>query len=203
VLRVALTGGIATGKSHVIASFRGRGVPCLDADQLAHATMASGTETTSAIAARFGTGVLAEDGSVDRRKLGPLVFRDAGARRALEAIVHPAVYRAIERELRDLAGAKAERLAIVDVPLLFESGHEGNFDYVVATVCSVEQQRERLAKRGLSDREIDDRLAAQWPAAKKAARADYVISTAGTFEETERAVEATLAALRALADRDW
>ncbi len=90
MLRIGLTGGIATGKSYVLERFRRRGVPCLDADELAHGVMAPGTEATAAIAERFGD-VLAPDGAVDRQKLGPIVFADAAARRDLEAIVHPAV----------------------------------------------------------------------------------------------------------------
>src|SRR2546425_16092 len=95
MLRVALTGGIATGKSYVLEQFRRRGVPCLDSDSLVHGVESAGTEATTAIAARFGPGVLAPDGSVDRKKLGPIVFADAAARKDLEAIVHPAVYRAV------------------------------------------------------------------------------------------------------------
>ena len=100
MLKVALTGGIATGKSHVLEQFRRRGVPCLDADLLAHGVTAAGTEASSAIAARFGQDVLAADGSVDRARLAPIVFADPAARRELEAMVHPAVYRAIRAGLR-------------------------------------------------------------------------------------------------------
>src|SRR6476646_4819075 len=98
--KIGLTGGIATGKSYVLDRFRRHGVPCLDADELAHGVTAAGTEATAAIAARFGAQILAADGSVDRRKLGPIVFADASARRELDAIVHPAVYRAITAGLR-------------------------------------------------------------------------------------------------------
>src|SRR5947208_1288285 len=100
MLKVALTGGIATGKSHILEQFRARGVPCLDADTLAHGVEAAGTEATQAIAARFGPGVLDAAGAVDRKKLAPIVFADPAARRELEAIVHPAVYRAIVAGLR-------------------------------------------------------------------------------------------------------
>jgi dephospho-CoA kinase len=93
MLKIALTGGIATGKSYVLDRFRRLGVPCLDADDLAHGVTAAGTEATAAIAARFGEDVLAADGAVDRKKLGPIVFADASAPRELEAIVHPAVPR--------------------------------------------------------------------------------------------------------------
>jgi dephospho-CoA kinase len=201
MLRVALTGGIATGKSHVLAVCRRRGVPCLDADELAHGVMAAGTEASAAIGAAFGRDVLAADGAVDRRRLGPIVFADAEARRRLEAIVHPAVYRAITAGLRAFELTGIAPLAVVDVPLLFESGHEREFDAVVATLCTPERQYERLRARGLSDDDIANRLEAQWPAARKAARADFVISTDGTYEETDAAVDGALAALRERAGR--
>src|SRR5438552_13408369 len=116
MLRVALTGGIATGKSHVLDQMRRRGVPCLDSDTLVHGVEAAGTEATAAIAARFGDDVLAADGSVDRAKLGPMVFADSAARRELEAIVHPAVYRAITAGLRAFELLGSHSVAVVDVP---------------------------------------------------------------------------------------
>ena len=152
MLKVALTGGIATGKSYVLEQFRRRGVPCLDADSLAHGVTAAGTEATAAIAARFGADVLAADGSVDRAKLGPIVFADAAARLDLEALVHPAVYRAITAGLRAFELLDAPPLAVVDVPLLYESGHAGDFDRVIVTACPPEMQLARLleerAERG-------------------------------------------------------
>src|SRR4051794_23222774 len=123
MLRVALTGGIATGKSHVLEQFRRRGVPVLDADHLAHGVMAPGTEATAAIATRFGPGVMASDGAIDRKALGRIVFADAHARRELETIVHPAVYRGIEAGLRAFDVLERAPFAVVDIPLLFESGH--------------------------------------------------------------------------------
>src|SRR3954463_7831171 len=180
MLKIALTGGIATGKSHVLDLFRRRGVPCLDADALAHGVEAAGTEATRAIAARFGPGVLAEDGAVDRAKLGPIVFADAAARRELEAIVHPAVYRAITAGLRAFELTGNPRLAVVDIPLLFETGRPADFDAVIATVCPVAMQVERLVARGMNESDARQRLAAQLPAAEKAARAQYAIDTSGT-----------------------
>ena len=188
MLKIALTGGIATGKSYVLEQFRRRGVPCLDADELAHGVTAAGTEATAAIAARFGTEILAADGAVDRRKLGPIVFADPAARRELEAIVHPAVHRAVAAGIRgfELLG---DSLAIVDVPLLFETGGEKNFDRVVVTACTVERQLARLLDRGLTEEAARQRLAAQWPTEKKVSRADFVVTTDGTFEETDRQVD--------------
>jgi len=193
MLRVALTGGIATGKTYVLGRFARRGVACLDADDLAHGVMAAGTEATQAIAARFGADILAVDGGVDRQKLAPIVFADPAARRDLETIVHPAVYRAIAAALRAFELVERAPLVVVDVPLLFETGHGGDFDQVVVTACSPDLQLQRLIDRGLTDAEARQRIAAQWPTEEKTARADYVIATGGTFEETDAQVDRVLA----------
>ena len=198
MLRIALTGGIATGKSHVLEQFRKLGVPCLDADSLVHGIEAAGTESTRAIAARFGTDVIGRDGAVDRRKLAAIVFADEPARRELEAIVHPAVYRAIAAGLRAFELTERPALAVVDIPLLYESGHAGDFDKVIATICPPEMQVARLLARGLSEEEARGRIAAQLPAADKAARADYVVRTDGSFEATDRQVDELVHILRGL-----
>jgi dephospho-CoA kinase len=198
MLKVALTGGIATGKSHVLEQFRKHGVPCLDADALVHGVESAGTEATQAIAARFGPGVLDADGAVDRKKLAAIVFSDPSALSDLEAIVHPAVYRAIAAGLRGFELLGGCSLAVVDVPLLYETGHAGEFDTVIATVCSPERQLERMMVRNaLPEAEARQRLAAQWPAAEKARRADIVIDTNGTFDETDAQVRAALQMLLA------
>jgi dephospho-CoA kinase len=191
MLKVALTGGIATGKSYVLDRVRGHGVPCLDADVLAHGVTEAGTEATTAIAARFGPAILEPDGSIDRKALGAIVFEDETARRALEAIVHPAVYRSIAAGLRafELMGSQ---LTVVDVPLLYETAHERDFDRVIVTACSVDRQVQRLLTRGMSELEARRRLSAQLPTEDKAARADYVIRTDGSLEETDRQVERIL-----------
>jgi len=195
MLRVALTGGIATGKTYVLDRLRTRGIPCLDADQLVHGVEAAGTEATAAIAARFGAAVLDDDGSVNRAKLGPIVFADPAARRDLEAIVHPAVFRALEAGLRGFERSGAYPFAVVDVPLLYETGAEGRYDTVIATVCPPEMQIARLIERGFSDEAARQRLAAQWPTADKAARADFVVRTDGSFEETDRQIDEIVRAL--------
>jgi dephospho-CoA kinase len=185
MIKVGLTGGIATGKSYVLESFRRRGVPCLDADQLAHGVMAAGTEAAAAIAGRFGADMLASDGSVDRKKLGPIVFADASARRDLEAITHPAVYRAIAVGLRAFERLGDGAFAIVDVPLLYETGAEKDFDRVIVTTCTPERQLARLVERGLTGDAARQRIAAQWPADRKTSRADFVITTDDTFHDTD------------------
>jgi dephospho-CoA kinase len=196
MLKVALTGGIATGKSYVLQRFREHGVAVLDADQLAHGVMTAGTEASKAIADRFGANVLDPSGAVDRPKLGRIVFADAAARRDLEAIVHPAVRRAITSGLRAFEQLGDVPVAIVDIPLLYETGREKEFDRVIATVCPEPMQTARLIARGLSREEAQQRIAAQMPAAEKAARADYAIRTDGTFEDTDRAVAGVLQQLR-------
>jgi dephospho-CoA kinase len=195
MLRVALTGGIATGKSYVLERFRQRGVPCLDADVLAHAVTAAGTEATRAIRERFGPQVIGADGAVDRQALGDIVFRDPSERQHLEAIVHPEVYRSILAGLQAIERTGATPLALVDVPLLYETGHEGDFARVIVTACSVELQVERLVRRGLSEGEARRRINAQWPTEKKVARADFVVSTDGTPDETGAQVDTILQAL--------
>jgi len=196
MLRVALTGGIATGKSHVLNEFRKRGVPCLDADELAHGVTTAGTEATAQIAERFGGEVLDSSGAVDRHKLGAIVFADSAARRALEEIVHPAVYRAIAAGMRAFELLDRSPFVIVDIPLLYETGHSSDFDRVIATVCPRRVQIERLKERGFSETEAEQRLAAQMSADEKALRADYIIQTDGTIASTNAQVDRILEILR-------
>ena len=154
--------------------------------------MAAGTEASRAIAERFGPDTVGPDGAVDRRKLGPLVFADPSARADLEAIVHPAVFRAIEAGLRAFELIGGSPLVMVAIPLLYETGHAADFARVVATVCAPEIQLARLRERGLTHEAAQQRLAAQMPAAEKAARADVVIRTDGRFEETDAQVDRLL-----------
>ena len=198
MLRIALTGGIATGKSYVLERLSRLGVPCLDSDALVHGIMAPGTEATRAIAARFGEGVIDAEGAVDRPALAPIVFADAQARRDLESLVHPAVYRAITAGMKgfELTGAV---MTVVGIPLLYETGRADDFDTVVATVCSRSTQLARLQARGLSARDAELRLAAQMPADEKAARASLVIDTNGSFDNTDAQIEQAFRQLRVLA----
>ena len=188
MLRVALTGGIATGKSYCLERFAARGVPTIDADVLAREAVAPGTTGLAAIAARFGQSVLAADGTLDRPALGRLVFGDSKARAALEAILHPEVYRRIREWLANLPAGT--RLAIADIPLVFETGHNHDFDEVIVAACdAVEQVRRVVARDGLSEAEARARLAAQWPIEEKVKRASRVIWTDRGFAETDRQVE--------------
>ena len=195
-LRAALTGGIATGKSFCLAEFAAAGVPVVDADRLARDIVAPGTPGLAAIAARFGPGVIGPDGAVDRPALARLVFSDDRARRDLEAIIHPGVYRAIERWYAEL-GDRGEPLGIADIPLLYETGREIDFDTVIVASCPPEMQVERLmARNGLTREEARLRMAAQMPIGEKTERADHVIDTSGGFDETAAQVRRVLEELR-------
>jgi len=190
VLGVALTGGIATGKSACLARFAAYGVPTIDADVLAREAVAPGTPGLAAIAARFGAGVLAADGTLDRPALGRLIFSDTKARAALEAIVHPDVYRRIREWFANLPAGT--RIAIADIPLLFETGHNHDFDEVVVAACDPHEQLRRvMARDHLSDAEARARLAAQLPIEEKVKRASRVIWTDRGFAETDRQVAET------------
>jgi dephospho-CoA kinase len=187
VLRVALTGGIGTGKSYCLRRFASHGVATIDADLLARDALAPGTPGLAAVAARFGARVLAADGTLDRPALGRLVFGDGKARAALEEIVHPEVYRHIREWFANLpAGTK---VAMADIPLLFETGHNHDFDDVVVAACDPEEQVRRVTARdALSDADARARLAAQWPIDEKVRRATHVIWTDRGFPETDRQV---------------
>ena len=188
--RVALTGGIATGKSYALARFAALGVPTIDADHVARRVVAPGQPACDALRVRFGADVFAADGQLDRRRLAALVFDDDAARADLEAIVHPPVRAAIDDWFRNSSGTRSAPFGIACIPLLFETGRAAEFDCVVVTACSAETQLARLSDRdGLSAGDARKRLAAQLPTSVRTAGADFVIRTEGTLEETDRQVE--------------
>ena len=189
--RVALTGGIASGKSHVLRSLARRGVPTIDADRLAHDVLAPSSPAVAAVRARFGKEVVDDQGGVDRRALGSIVFSDPDARRALEEIVHTAVYEAIDRWFASLPAGTPS--AVADIPLLYETGHDSEFDVVVVAACPPEEQLRRvMARDRLSNDEASARIASQWQLDEKVRRADHVIWTTGSVEETERQIDSVL-----------
>jgi dephospho-CoA kinase len=184
-----LTGGIATGKSHVRAQLEERGVPTIDSDTLARAAVGPGTPGLSLVVERFGSGILDADSHLDRRALGAIVFADPTARRDLEAIIHPAVRAATERWFSSLNPARYA-FAVADIPLLFETARDREFDAVILTTCSPDVQLQRVMRRdGLSEDEAHQRIAAQMSTDEKAAKATFVIDTNGSVEETNRQVE--------------
>lgn len=173
--KIALTGSIACGKSAIVQFLRELDVPVLDADDVVHELESPGGAAVRPIAARFGEGVLDPSGGINRRKLAELVFAEGGesARKDLEAILHPLV----RERLRSFDGVCA-------VPLLFESGWEGDFDKVVCVTSPREVQVKRMVEtRGYSLEEANSRIDAQMPQAIKSAKSDLVIDNSGTIED--------------------
>jgi dephospho-CoA kinase len=200
VLRVALTGGIGTGKSYVRSRFALRGIPTVDADQLAREAVTPGSPGLAEVRSRFGEAVVSADGSLDRKALAAVVFAEPASRRALEQIVHPIVRAGIDAFFADQARLGAP-VAVADIPLLFETGRSAQFDAVVVAACSPDEQLRRVMRRDSASREDAlARIAAQWPIADKVRLAHYVVRTDGSFADTDRLVDEVIAALRAIAD---
>lgn len=186
--RIAVTGGIGCGKSAAGTALRALGVPVLDTDQVAHALLANDADAKAAIRERFGAGVFAGD-AVDRRALGQVVFAEPGARKDLEAILHPRIQAQTDAWM---AAQPEDQPAAVLIPLLYEVGREKAFDLCVCVACSPATQRARLQERGWSDSEIDRRNAAQLSVDEKIKRADVVIWTDGVMENHESQWRAVL-----------
>jgi len=198
---IGLTGGIACGKSTVLAMLAALGARTIDADRVTHRLQQPGTPVYQAIVAAFGPQILAvPGGAIDRRKLGAIVFNDPVALKRLEAIVHPAVRAEIRRFLDEVAGAGSyatrlrpvERpIAVIDAIKLIESGWADECDQVWVVTCPPEQQIERLmTTRGMSLEEAQARVAAQPPQESRLSRADVVIDNSGSQVQTRAQVEA-------------
>ncbi|HXG68752.1 MAG TPA: dephospho-CoA kinase [Blastocatellia bacterium] len=199
MLKVGLTGSIAVGKSHVLAVLRELGCVTFDADKVAHFVMEPGREAHRDIVREFGEGVLAPDGTIDRKKLGPIVFADAARRKRLNEIVHPRVIEEQNRLLREAEAAAPDGIAVVDAALMIESGSYKRFDKLIVVYCDRETQTARLMERNKITREdAERRIAAQMSSEEKRRYADYEIDTSGTFEETRRRVIEVYNALRQL-----
>lgn len=191
MLVAGLTGSAAAGKSAVAELWRRAGVPVASADELAREAVEPGTEALARIAELFGPEVMRADGILDRAAVRRIVFRDDGARRRLEALVHPEVRRLLDEwtAMRREGGAA---LVVWEIPLLFETGMEDEVDAVVVVDAPKHVRRRRLVEtRGLGGEEADAVMAAQLPAAEKRRKADLVVDNGGTRGElAERAAEA-------------
>lgn len=195
MLRVGLTGGIASGKSTVDRMLRDRDYMVLDADAIAHELLEPLQAAHDAVVREFGREILRADATIDRGKLGAIVFADPSKRERLNAILHPRI-----REISDDWFARLDRpggpaIAFEDAALILEAGLRKYFDRVVVCWCRPEQQIERLKERGLSLEQAHRRIAAQMSMDEKRRLADDVIDCSGSLEETERQVEALLAKL--------
>ena len=194
---VGLTGGIATGKSTTAEMIRGAGIPVHDADAAVHQLMVPGGAAIAPITVMFGSDMVAEDGSVDRQKLGGVVFGDPEKRRALEAIIHPLVTAHRDRFLQEQR-QKNTAMVVLDVPLLFETGGDANCDFVILCYADDQTQRSRgLARAGMTEDKWTAILASQMPMSEKRARADAVIETQHGMEPARQQLVAILEQLRA------
>jgi dephospho-CoA kinase len=187
-----LTGGIATGTSTVAQMFRELGAIVIDADQIAREVVAPGSETLQKIAGHFGPKVIAKDGTLERKKLADIIYKDEAARRRLNALIHPLVRARILREIERLRDEQPDAILVVDLPLLLDTtgpdAYELDGVIVVSTDRATQLSRLRTRDR-LSQEDAERRLAAQRPVAEKAEDADWVIDNSGTPEETHRQVD--------------
>jgi dephospho-CoA kinase len=206
MLRVGLTGGIATGKTTVAAIFRELGCHMLDADKIAHRFIEPGAAAYEDVVHEFGRGILTPDGRVDRQKLGAIVFADPARLARLNAIVHPRVLDAQDRELDAIERAEPHAIAVVEAALLIEAGYAPKLDCLVVTWCTPEQQLVRLTRqdgvggagRGLTLEQARQRIAAQMPTEEKRRMADEVIDCSGSLERTREQVVALVAKLKSI-----
>ncbi|KAI6099234.1 dephospho-CoA kinase-domain-containing protein [Pisolithus croceorrhizus] len=203
MLVIGLTGGIATGKSTVSTLLRASGIPVIDADILAREVVAPGTRALSKIAARFGPDLILPDGSLDRKKLGSIIFNDETKRKIVNSIVHPAVTRAIVLNMLK-CWIRGERMCVVDVPLLIEGGLWKWMGCVVVVYCSPEIQLHRLMDRDQYTRaEAEARLKSQLPITTKIAYADIVVDNSGSRSELEDQIRLCLKRLDRIVGRTW
>ncbi len=187
-MAIGLTGGLACGKSEVGRLLAREGAAVLDTDAVVRELQKSGRPVFRAIVRRFGRGILDRRGGLARGRLAQRVFADPRERRALEAIVHPAVIATMRRWLR--ARARGKKPAVVLVPLLYEVGLADPWDAIVCVTAPKEQVMARLVRRGLTTAEARARLAAQWPPGEKAKKADYVVRNNGSLDELAKRVRA-------------
>jgi dephospho-CoA kinase len=187
MLKVGLTGSIAVGKTFVVAVFRDLGCRVLDADQVARDVVAPGTDGLSQIVATFGEEVLNRDGSLDRARLGRIVFADNEKRLVLNSIVHPLVIDQQDRWIRECEAEDPDGIAIIDAALMIESGGYRRFDKLIVVWCDPDLQLQRLMSRdGLDRTDAEKRIASQMSQDEKKRHADFLIDTSNGFEDTIR-----------------
>jgi dephospho-CoA kinase len=184
-----LTGNIGSGKSTVAAMLREAGIPVLDADRISKEVTAPGGRAYDAVVRAFGKEIVRGDGSIDRVRLGEIVFADPRLRLRLEAITHPAILEAMKEAIAGIE-REGKRAVVVEAALIHESGKKGLFEAVISVSCDRETAISRLAARdGMSRSQAEARLRAQMDADRKAGASEYVIDNSGDLEETRRQVE--------------
>ena len=204
ILRVGLTGGIASGKTTVASLLGALGLFVVDADAVAHRTMEPGGSAYDRVVERFGRTILDGSGRIVRARLARIVFHDAAERHALDAIVHPEVMAEVDRSIAGYATRGALPIALFDAALLVESGLYKQFHRLIVARCSRETQIRRLLVRdGLFATEAEARIDSQAPLKSKLAVADYVVDTEGTLRETRKQTEGVYASLLSDYEREF
>lgn len=189
-MNIGLTGGIATGKSTVSRLLAERGAAIIDADVIAREIMEPGHPVLAAVSERFGPGVLNTDGTLNRKKLGEIVFSNPEERKALEALTHPAIRAEMKQRMEELEAADSHRLVVADIPLLYESGLDPLYERIMVVYVPREVQLTRLMLRdGLSKEAAEQRINAQMDIEIKKERADILIDNSGGLEETKRQID--------------
>jgi dephospho-CoA kinase len=197
MLKVGLTGGLACGKSFVGEALREMGCLLIQADQLGHEALAPGGAAYGPVVAEFGSDVVAEDGSIDRKALAAKAFSDPKRLASLNAIVHPAVVTREEQLIADYQRQHPDGIAIVEAAILIETGSYRRFDKIVLVTCREEQQVERALRReGAAEADVRARLSRQMPLDEKRKFADFVIDTSGDKADTLRQTRAVFQSLR-------
>ncbi len=199
MLRVGLTGGLASGKSFVGHALRDLGCHLIEADELGHQVLLPGAEAYDAVVNEFGDEILDQDRFIDRRKLGAVVFGNPALLEKLNRLVHPPVVERQRRMIDEIARADPQAIVVVEAAILVETGIYKRFDRLIVAVCTPEQQMERAMKRGTyTKEEVTERLSRQLPLEEKLRVADYVVDTSGTKENTLEQVRAVYGSLRSL-----
>ena len=203
MLKVGLTGSIAVGKSYVCECFRELGCHVLDADLTARRVVEPGTPGLAKVVEEFGDGILLDDGSLDRKKLGSVIFGNEEKRLLLNAIVHPLVIEAQDNWLTSIEDEDPNSIAIIDAALMIESGGYKRFNKLIVVWCKPDIQLQRLISRdGLTAEEALKRISSQMPQEEKKRYADYLIDTSHGFEDTRRQVRQVFSSLNEIDSRD-
>lgn len=200
MLILGLTGGIASGKSLVARVFKDCGAHLIDADKIVHDLLEPGQPAWREVLDHFGAAIRLPDGTIDRRKLGEIVFYDKDEREWLNRCIHPRVFEAYLAQVRHIAERQPDAVVILDAALLIETGYHARMDKLVVVYAGEEQQLMRLRRRdGFSEDQALARIRSQMPLGKKRVFADFVIDNTGTREDTERQAREVFAACRSLA----
>ena len=203
MLHAGLTGGIASGKSFVAHLLRDMGACIIDADRIVHTLLEPGQPAWQAVRLHFGETVLLPDGSIDRRKLGDIVFLNDNERAWLNNELHPRVFDAYQSQVRGMHNRPLDTVIILDAALLIETGYYKNMEKIIVVYAKPEQQMERLMSReGMTKEQAHARIRTQLPMKEKRGYADYVIDNTGTREQTEEQVRDLYEQLRQEAERN-